>query len=108
MPRIKVKMTESVRLYNVYLGILQVAIKRECDIAVIRREIVAEAHITNEWLCQIERAGIKGNPRLSAHIAQAIERYFTSQLGYNWRLEIRPISNNPTTLQIPIQMPVTA
>lgn len=91
----RLKMTSDTRVqsrqYNIYQAILQVALKRECDIAQIRQELQLSAELTGAWLCMLERAGIEKPINVSAAFAQRIEKYFTAQLGYPWRLEIRPI-----------------
>jgi hypothetical protein len=94
MARLKINIDNTqpqIRQYNIYQAILQVALKRECDIAHIRLELLRDAQLTGAWLCMLERAGIEKPIKISAVFAQSIEKYFTAQLGYPWRLEIRPV-----------------
>lgn len=93
MGRLKINHNQKpqTRQYNIYQAILQVALKRECDVADVRHELMRDCDLTSGWLCMIERAGIGKTWRLSAVAAQSIEKYFSAQLGYPWCLEIRPI-----------------
>ena len=78
------------RRYNLWRGILEVCLKRECDVADVRYELAEAIGNTDSWLSKVIRAGIDNEIDISLVAARAAEAYFKKELGYEWRLEIRP------------------
>ena len=79
------------RRYNVYLGLLHVAEKLECDVADVRAALIQKTGVAYAWISNIERAGLtEAKVNISIELARKIEAFFSKELGYHWQIEIRP------------------